>query len=73
MSTRKYLGLKISSCVAIIIGSLFWVFLMWVVTYWDGRLWLKMIISFSGFFLYMAWKSWFMIDWNNPYGNRRSE
>jgi len=70
MSTNKYLELKISSCVAIIISSLVWVFLMWVVTYWDGRLWFKMIISFGGFIVYTMWKSWLMIDWNNPYGKK---
>lgn len=69
MSTNKYLGLKISSCIAIIIASLVWVLLMWVVTYWDGHLWFKMFISFGGFLVYMMWRSWFIIDWNNPYGN----
>ena len=70
METNKYLGLKISSCVSIIIGSLVWVFLMCVVTYWDDHLWLKIFISFGGFLVYMMWRSWFMIDWNNPYGNK---
>jgi len=70
MSTNKYLGLKISSCISIIIGSLIWVFLMWVVTYWYGRLWLKIYISFGGLVVYRMWRFWFMIDWDNPYGKK---
>jgi len=52
----------------ILIGSLFWFFMLFSITLYDGRLWLKILQASAGFFVFMAWKSYFKIDWERPFG-----